>query len=397
MVLPSMAVLHGQIWSNEKYQNNTRITKNTSETPIPCWNCSCWGHGEGMIPSGTPPWPCHSSEGKPPPKRSLQQRWEGPVPQVSLEKADFFHFVNFLFFIKWTSPSHPAHPVKMEALAGGGFADKWLLPQGENLHPNTDPAAAPGGDLTPVMASMALPVSPGLRQPLHGALNQTHSPELPKGLPSLPTASRGFSCPFSETGPRSFGRGWQRAVLACRASPPWTAAQSSGKPSLENTEPDLAGGGSWSGMAVQRKVRYWLLQGAFPPHVSVSLSHYKITYQGSPKHTSFLDVNSIPSCPRMVPRMEHVSVRNWGKHFGLIVSFHGAASLAAAPRSSAVLANRGFTLRAAFISAYTWNGSWRADRETKPPNPTSTKTNPSTFSPKMFNTPRGTDFVWNDC
>lgn len=134
-------------------------------------------------------------------------------------------------------------------------------------------------------------VSPGLLQPLHGALTPfggaaflKHTlqsfPKVPLLSPHLP---QGSPAPAGDS-PKEL---WQDSCACLQAFPLWTVTQSSGKPSLKNTESDFPEGGSWSGMVVQRKVRCQLLLGAFFPHISVSLSKYKLTYQDSSKTHQF--------------------------------------------------------------------------------------------------------------
>lgn len=80
-VLPSMAVLHKQVWCNPLGNTNS------------LWKHSMvWGHGEGSIPSGAAPGPCHGSEGirlRLLSRRPWQQ-WEDPVLQLPLKKADLY-------------------------------------------------------------------------------------------------------------------------------------------------------------------------------------------------------------------------------------------------------------------------------------------------------------------
>lgn len=85
----------------------------------------------------------------------------------------------------------------------------------------------------------------------------------------------------------------------------------------------------WDGGAEEGEML--ALAGSFLPHISVSLSHYKSTYQDSPKPTSFLDANNIPACSCMVPTMKHVC-EELREALGLIVFLHGAGSSGPRPK-----------------------------------------------------------------
>lgn len=207
-------------------------------------------------------------------------------------------------------------------------------------------------------------------------LPQTHSPELPKGSPCLLKPSRGFSHRCSGTAPGASGGGAQTSGLACRVSPLWAATQSSGKHQVWLCRRWFL---EWDGHEGEGEMLA-LAGSFFPPHM---FPFQTKNCWDSPKHSS-LRVNNIPACPCIMPMMKNM-LWSWGKSLDWLFF---STVLAPDPRSSAVLAIRGFALRAVFISGHTWNPSWRADRETKTPSPTSIKTNPSTFSPRMFNIPR---------
>lgn len=243
-------------------------------------------------------------------------------------------------------------------------------------------------------------VSPGLPQPLRRALAPfpraaflKHTlqsfPKVPLVSPSLPECS-----PTAAAGQRwgALGGGVQTSGLAGRVSPLWAATQSSGKPSLENTEADFAEGGSWTGMAMKGKVRCWLLLGAFPPHMSVSLSNYKLTHQDSPKHSS-LHVNNIPACPCIVPIMKHM-LWNWGKSLDwlffstVLPQTQGALLCSPSEGLHSGLCSLVVTPEI-YLEGLTEKQKPQALLQQKPTLPDSV--------PRCLIFPGRTDFVWNDC